>query len=187
VNWTPAADPGKFGGGWDFSSITYFESDTFSIERGKYAINEKGQTIRVKQFWKKFDNSYKYDTVIVDKKIYTNQVLLNATKLGWLNCDKFYEENVKTDILVNIDGRLESDVVLIFKNYKSMLAPIKVNDKQIKFADIPIGEEVILTGVASDGEKLYFTKQELTSGPEIINLKFSETTISEIDKSFAAL
>lgn len=187
VNWTPAADAAKFQSGWDFSSITYFESDTLSIERGKFALNEKGQTIRVKQFWKKFNNSYSYDTVIIDKKIYTNNILLNATKLGWLNCDKFYEENVKTDILVNIDAGLEADVVLIFKDFKSMLAPVRVNNKQIKFADIPLGQEVILTGVASDGEKLFFTKQELISGPEIIYLKFAESTVAEIDNSFAAL
>ncbi|MBC8045314.1 MAG: hypothetical protein H7Y00_00815 [Fimbriimonadaceae bacterium] len=68
-----------------------------------------------------------------------------------------------------------------------MLAPVKVNAKQIKFTDIPPGEDVILTGVATDGEKLYFTQQELKTGPVIINLKFSESTVAEIDKSFAAL
>ncbi|MBC8046099.1 MAG: OmpA family protein [Fimbriimonadaceae bacterium] len=187
VNWEPAINANLYAGNWDFASILFFETDTVSVERGKFDVNKYGQKIRVKQTWTKRTNEYFYDTIIVDKTIYANQILLQSAKLGWLNCDMFYEEKEKTELLVNIDPKLECEIVLVFKNYKSMLAPVKVNAKQIKFTDIPPGEEVILTGVATDGEKLYFTKQELKTGPVIINLKFSESTVAEIDKSLAAL
>lgn len=70
---------------------------------------------------------------------------LKLNDVGWINCDAFYEVTDKTDLLVNCDTSGNVNVMLIFKDRKSLLPGYQCsNTAQIKFSDIASNELAVL-------------------------------------------
>ncbi len=184
VNWIPAANPSVIDKEWRISGIKLFMSDTIETWKSKFDYNTYGQRIKVTEHWEETKGIY-YDTVILDKTINANKIILQATQLGWINCDQYIDPEKTVDIIVQVDPMIESNVVMIFNDKKSMLAPVKWNGGQLYFKDIPAGENVTITGVGSGEGKLFFASQQLNSVSTTIQLGFEEASIAAIQKSLA--
>jgi hypothetical protein len=66
-----------------------------------------------------------------------------------------------------------------------MITPTKDAKGNYYFSNVPIGEEVTITGVGSGDGKLYFTKKEFVTSAQNITLNFEETTIKNIQKQLS--
>ena len=92
-----------------------FLTDTVEKWRSKFDYNNFGQRIKVTDHWEETKGKW-MDTLMIDKTINTNKIILQATKLGWINCDQFYfkDNNPTVDLIVqeimNQLGRIEYGV-----------------------------------------------------------------------------
>jgi hypothetical protein len=64
-------------------------------------------------------------------------VLLKVTKLGWINCDRFYQSKNKEDISISTDK--EASVKIIFSNFNGIINGNLVGNT-FQFGQIPIDE-----------------------------------------------
>jgi hypothetical protein len=105
---------------------------------------------------KKFKEKYsKFRNQAIDQvdDIELNNYVQVATKLGWINCDKFWDtEDEKIDFFVNTENSKNTKMYLIFKDIKSIMTGYYQEGK-IVFNNIPKGRKVKLIGVSFEGDQ----------------------------------
>lgn len=187
VNWTPAANPSEIDKVWNISGAKLFVSDTIEKWRSKFDFNKLGQRIKVTERWVENEGT-SYDTLIMDKTINANKIILQATRLGWINCDQFYEDNKPTvELYVDAVKDYKTEIVLIFTDRKGMILPSDNGDGKLVFHNVPQGEKAIITGVGSAEGKLYFAKVDLITAATAVKLDMQETAIKDISGQLATL
>ncbi len=77
------------------------------------------------------------------KKEVINNYIMSTSSLGWINCDRFYNIEHKTDLFTDIPFVPEYDIKLIFTDIKSILVPYN-NDGKFIFTNIPVTNKVKL-------------------------------------------
>ena len=186
ANWVPAVDPSAIDKEWVIHGSKLFISDTIEKWRSKFDYNNFGQRIKVTDHWEETKGKW-MDTLMIDKTINKNKIILQATKLGWINCDQIYmKENAPTiNLIVETGPVVGSEIVMIFNDKKAMIAPTKNAMGKLQFDNVPKGENVTIAGVGSGEGKLYFTKKEFVTADENITLNFEETTIKNIQDQLA--
>lgn len=187
INWTPAANPSSIDKEWNISGAKLFVTDTIEKWRSKFDFNNLGQRIKVTERWEETKGT-SYDTLIMDKTINANKIILQATRLGWINCDQFYENNQPTtELYVEAGTNYKTEVVLIFTDRMGMITPVVGLNGTLVFNNVPVGEKAIITGVGSDEGKLYFARQELITSSTSVKLDMKETPIKEINTQLSSL
>lgn len=181
ANWTPAVNPSMIDKEWTIHGYKLFLTDTTEKWRSKFDYNNFGQRIKVTDHWEETKGKW-MDTLMIDKTINTNKIILQATKLGWINCDQIYmKENATTiDLIVETGAVIGSEIVMIFNDKKAMIAPTRNAMGKLQFDNVPKGENVTIAGIGSGDGKLYFTKKEFVTSAENVTLNFEETTIKNI-------
>jgi hypothetical protein len=105
---------------------------------------------------KKFKEKYsKFKNQAIEQvdDIELNNYVQVATKLGWINCDKFWDtEDEKIDFFVNTENLKNTKMYLVFKDIKSIMTGY-YQDGKIVFNNIPEGRKVKLIGVSFEGDQ----------------------------------
>ena len=107
---------------------------------------------------------------------------LSANKLGWINCDRFWEYNgEKTDFIISVDIQEGDNAYLVFENINSIMSPTSTSDNTIVFKEIPIGAEVKIIAFVTRDDKTMLSKEETTvSKEEFVLSKFNEFTLEDL-------
>ncbi len=95
---------------------------------------------------------------------YEETYLMTMTKLGWINCDRFYETKNPVKLLVKADSVEKTFVALIFKDMKSILPGNQFTNFTTEFTGIPSGEAATILAYRIN-EK---TKQAIVGQQEVI-------------------
>jgi len=112
-----------------------------------------------------------------------NYYIFSASKLGWINCDYFWEiKDEKIDYIVKIDPDSKPNIKLVFKEAKSIMAGSMEGDKYI-FKNVPIDKEIKIVAVTFKGSKPMLSIAETRTGRQIFDkLKYKDFTISDLEK-----
>jgi hypothetical protein len=118
-------------------------------------------------------------------KMIDNKYSIGINKLGWINCDRFYDfYGAKQDIYVNVNDNARNYITyLIFDNYKSIMNGYWLN-KEYKFDNVPLGipAKVLSIGV-KDGQTIFAMKSIITSKEKISDLQFENVSSLEFKDS----
>lgn len=82
------------------------------------------------------------DGVYSKEDAYFNNYLISLNKMGWINCDRFYEIEKQTNLIVKLDSAKQTFVAIIFKKMKSVLPGYCFANNTVDFERIPFGETV---------------------------------------------
>ncbi|TND07929.1 MAG: hypothetical protein FD123_2737 [Bacteroidetes bacterium] len=109
---------------------------------------------------------------------------MQSSRLGWINCDKFYEEKDPVDLYVKSDTALKPAIRMVFTDLNSVLPGYYYSaDKTVKFDNIPKGRIVNVVAIAQKGDKYYFGSGEVKTGSErIIEVPVTQMTKAEFEK-----
>lgn len=114
--------------------------------------------------------------------------LLEVSSLGWINCDRFYDEPLKQNILVSTDTSIRPYVRIIFPDIKSVMSAYPDRNGMYQFANIPSGRKAVLIAYSVIDKKAYFMKKDIIVGrkdtEEIIP---QEMPISKVKELLAQL
>lgn len=75
---------------------------------------------------------------------YQETYIMSMTRLGWINCDRFYETRNPTHFLVKADSVEKTFVALIFRDMKSVLPGYQYANFTTEFKGIPVGANVTI-------------------------------------------
>jgi hypothetical protein len=102
-----------------------------------------------------------------------------TVRLGWINCDRFYNDpRPKASLLVNV-GNEAANVKVVLKKMKAIMGTNLSRDRLFYSPSLPIGELVNVVAIKKVDEQYYFAMQETTVDNKTISLSF--TPVSEND------
>lgn len=111
-----------------------------------------------------------------------NYFLLSTPKLGWINCDRFYDVKEKVDYLVKLEQKAR--LLMVFNSIRSVLSP----DIDGVFRNVPPDQKVTIIGLRTEQGKLLLAMQEaITSDKPLESLAFKPVSIEEYKTSLQRL
>lgn len=84
---------------------------------------------------------------------------LTSNRLGWINCDKFYnDKSPKIDFVITINKDTKANVYLVFENINSIMPYTFKENNKFHFNNVPKGMAVKVVGIydAKDKEACHF-------------------------------
>jgi hypothetical protein len=113
---------------------------------------------------------------------YQETYIMSMTKLGWINCDRFYETKNPTKFLVKADSVDKTFVALIFKDIKSVLPGYQFANFTTQFSGIPAGADVTILAyrVNEKTKEAIVGKQDVIVGDTgVVQLAMERISITE--------
>ena len=113
-----------------------------------------------------------------------------VTKLGWINCDRFYNSPQNINIECEIPITFEKPKIQYFLIYKSfnglMQGTMKANDdSKLLLSGLPLGENVVLVAFTKSNGELFECKQEFViQKNKTVQLNFKSISVEEMTKMF---
>ena len=91
---------------------------------------------------------------------------LSAGKLGWINCDRFYDAPNTSPLMVKVDSKEPVSVRVVFRDINSVLpCYTSSNHKDVYTAkNIPTGEKVLLMAYSVKGDNAVLGYKEIVIG-----------------------
>jgi hypothetical protein len=149
---------------------------TFASQEG--SIEEKF----VGSFRKKYNNNPEEIVSNVDAAT-MDYFVFSSSELGWINCDRFYDDEVS---LVNVEVSNESEqsatVSMVFDDIASIINGINSGPK-IKFNEVPANKNFRLIAISNTGlTPMMATSTGNTSGGEVALSSYKPFKLADLEK-----
>ena len=179
--------------GSNFISIK--NRDVIALDKLEPGLNysQIKDSIRSKNFEEKISAT---DSILTNPKsssspsINKNDIthyLFNASKLGWINCDRFMNsKKTKIKFKVKVGKGTDIDVKIIFKNFKAVL-PGKVEYENYIFDNVPIDEPVLIYAIKHENEQYYMALHDTTISNKNSPLIFEKVSLPKLKEKIKAL
>jgi hypothetical protein len=121
------------------------------------------------------------------QKYYAPSAIRN---LGWINCDRFYQYQQKTDVELDLPitfNKGNINYFLIFKSFNGMLnGKVGIDTaKQISLNDLPVNQAVTLIAFTKSNGLLYQCKEDfIVQKNKSVKLNFKDISAEEMSKIF---
>lgn len=124
-----------------------------------------------------------------DAEVGLNAYLMSTSELGWINCDRFYDVEEKTDIIVMVDTALRPSVRMVFTDIKSVLnGQYDASVGGVRFSGIPVGKTVQLVGYSIKNDVPYMANTKVMVSSDLKkDLNLMQTTKKQMELELAAL
>lgn len=119
----------------------------------------KGRSVAVIEG--KVYEGYGVDTVVIKELNKVDKMILKSGELGWINCDRFYKFENKTDLIVEIDTAYKPVVRLVFKDINAIMPGYYTQDKKIILNAIPVGQKATLIAFSLINDEPYFVSKDI--------------------------
>jgi hypothetical protein len=116
------------------------------------------------------------------------QYIFSTSKLGWINCDRFYNSSKpKTDFYVDCGNYSELDIKLVFHSFKAILDNY-VSKTTYKFQNIPDNEAITVVVVKKINNETYISlTKSNTNLKSLSNLAFEKVTMDKLKQKLEQL
>lgn len=108
--------------------------------------------------------------------------VFSATKFGWINCDRFYDdEREKIDFIVKVPSA-DSKTFIVFDSINSIMAG-KLTDGNFVFPNVPLGSKVKVIAINFENGKPGMAVEQNMISKNAMNMSnFKSFTFSELEK-----
>lgn len=153
------------------------------IENQKIAKELEAQRLREEEERKRLEEEKRLAMAEELKKF---PAALKISELGNINCDRFYNVEKKTDVIVNLNEYDfdEIRVYVVFNKIKSVIPGYyREGDKgTIKFTGLPVGEDVVYLAATFKGDavKLAYVNKSIRN-KDIVPLEFKTLSMQQYE------
>lgn len=156
------------------------KSFKYDNESAKYLLNSD----KIKKFEENIENENFKETSAFE----VNRYLFSTTRLGWLNCDRFLDENRNlTDLFVLNENQDNTIVSVIFHRFKSLILG-NIESGKIVFRNIPEGEKVTIVVIKAEESKILLSVNEIViSDKNEVFPDFQKVTLELLKKEIEKL
>lgn len=160
------------------------------IESSKWKYEDiGGESFKIIETTK--DGKTIHDTVSTVSEKLTKDLVLRSTKLGWINCDRFYkDDSPKIDLIVKYSGAFVPNLVIVFKDINSVLPYSYREDNKLIFKNIPSDQSIVLIGIfqSKSSNKILFAQKNTKSNAGLIEtITFEELSAYQVEQKMHAL
>ena len=117
-----------------------------------------------------------------------DKYLLVSAQLGWINCDRFLnQETVQTHLFVSLDSVYDATVRIVFHDINGVIGGTRYS-KGFDFQNLPAGKYATIVALrVVDGKTEIATKKYLIDGSPINDLVFKTADENELRRQFEAI
>ena len=147
----------------------------------RFSLGGEGFNTDNIEYAKEFEKQINDDNLSETKMSEVSQYLFSTSKLGWINCDRFYRDNSpKVDYFVNIGKSKQVDIKIVFNNINSILTG-STRDNRYTFDNVPTGHSVTLVALKYENDQYYLAikKTKISSDGEP-QLDFEPVTMTRL-------
>ncbi|MEI9959025.1 MAG: hypothetical protein WDM90_22540 [Ferruginibacter sp.] len=130
-----------------------------------------------------------YDSTLSNQKIADiRRYVFSTSKLGWLNCDRFYNDGrTKNNIDVNCGEYDNIEVKMVFHSFRSILEG-EAFGAVCKFYNIPENEKVTVVAIKKMKSKTYISLEERNTNNVFFgDLHFEEVSMDKLKEKLEIL
>ncbi|NNT70881.1 OmpA family protein [Flavobacterium sp. IMCC34852] len=132
--------------------------------------------------------SFKRATTDAEKVSAINTTILQSTKLGWINCDRFYEIKDKTDLFVDVNLKYKPEIRLVFKDINSIMSGHIDKNNKLVLGGIPLGRTATLMAFSCVDNEVYFAVKEIVINKNAsVGLDLRKTSVAEFKTALQQL
>jgi len=117
--------------------------------------------------------------------------LMKVGKMGFINCDRFYDFAVKTDLIVSVDSDVKMSYRLVFEDIKSVLPGYEYTPNgEMKFPNLPKGKKatIIAYSISKKTKQAQFAYGRVKLGEQNkVYLISKSMSVSDLQKQLSAL
>jgi hypothetical protein len=156
---------------------------SFFISMGFYPPDYRSNE-RYNQLFKEKYNSFENKNITSMNDAELQYYVFSASKLGWINCDFFWDiQDKKIDYIVKVDPKSKPDVKLIFKKARSIMPGIVDGDKCV-FKNVPTNQDVKIVSISYRGSKPLLAVSETKTNTTVFDkFDYQEFSIKNLDSS----
>jgi OmpA family len=107
---------------------------------------------------------YEGDTTATKELDKVDKMILTSGELGWINCDRFYKFENKTNLIVEIDASFKPVVRLVFKDLNAVMPGYYTTNKKMILNEIPVGQKATLIAFSLINNEPYFVSKDIVIG-----------------------
>ncbi|MBL0315502.1 MAG: hypothetical protein IPP69_06865 [Flavobacteriales bacterium] len=113
--------------------------------------------------------------------------VLTSSELGWINCDRFYEdENPKVDFYVDNNSSYDCAVSMVFDDINSVVKGVRMGNRTV-FSGVPGNQKVRIVSIEDrGGTPQISTITANTRDKEVKMKEYAKFSIKELDAQFAS-
>lgn len=164
----------------DKDSATITIPVNFAIEGGGYFGDSDSKNLTEKRASFEKMLEIKSDSINVSA-LSLNYYILSSTNLGWINCDRFYDEPIQ-NIIVNLPSMSKQFISIVFTKINSVISQFCLSNK-VEFLNIGKDLDATILATKKEGNKnlVSITKVNTSSNNISIN-PYKEMTAEELKK-----
>lgn len=188
VNWNVADN--QFGNGLELNNeISAGILDGVEINYDDESVNVNELNFRNNRNAEEGEFEETVDTKAYRQNKAADGYLLETTSLGWINCDRFYDVEQKSDLIIALDTTHTPTVRLVFNDISSIMPGYYNNSTgKYQFSSLPVGYKATLVAYSIVGDQHYYSSKEVTiteNGVE--DMQLAAVTKAKMKSNFARL
>lgn len=145
-----------------------------------FEFDDKNDTLSRKDYKKRFEEFYakRKDVKIKDWEL--QRYILSSNKLGWINCDRFYNDP-RRKVQVNIVSNSNNETFMLYlKEAKAAVRAIKTN-KHSRFNGMPYEALGTIIGVKYENGKVFVAKKNIKiNSKPIEKFRYKEIALEKL-------
>jgi hypothetical protein len=155
---------------------------SFYIRMGLFPPDYRANKNYEKLFNEKY-SAFKNNSITSMNDAELNYYILSSSKLGWINCDFFWEiQDEKIDYIVKVDPQSKPNIKIVFQKAKSILAGTLDGDKYI-FKNVPINQDIKIVAISFKGSKpLLSISLTKTNKQTFDKFDYKEFALTDLEK-----
>jgi TonB family protein len=143
----------------EFVNVQFALPVSFRSRDGEFKTNNV-------QYAKDFESKTTDENLQEAKISEISQYIFSTSKLGWINCDRFYkDDSPKIDYFVNIGSAKNVDIKIVFNDINSILTGW-MNKGNYTFSSVPIGHSVTLVALKYENNQYYLAIKRTKIGKD---------------------
>ncbi len=147
----------------------------------RFTLGEEGFNTNDIQYTKEFEEKMDDENLAQAEMSDISRYILSTSKLGWINCDRFYRDNnPKIDYFVNVGNSKHIDIKVVFNSINSVLTGY-TKDNKYYFNNVPTGHKVTLVALKYENDQYYLSikQTQIKKGGEP-ELTFEPVTMAKL-------
>ncbi|MEZ4799703.1 MAG: hypothetical protein R2809_08005 [Flavobacteriales bacterium] len=118
--------------------------------------------------------------IVAAKQADLSQYIYSASELGWLNCDRYIEEqSQRQDVFVKCENQNKPKCIWRCKKYNGLLCGTRTSDGFV-FHDVPKNLSVKMIGIKCEAKPELATKKDNTSNKKIEAKNYEVFTLDKL-------
>jgi hypothetical protein len=114
--------------------------------------------------------------------------LISATKLGFINCDRFLDSQQLVNFTIPIDTIYRATTFIIFKEINSVMSGRIVDSKYVIFENIPANTEISVLSMSLINKQVYFGVQyDNSSNTTVKKMALHQSNLELLQNELAIL